>query len=122
MPIDPEMLAGTLAGRVFNDFQAAGWPEHVAVAAALRIGSPADLERAVADAESIRIRCRIAGMPERAVEFVRAGIAPDDAGRLLVEALAEADEATHTDTARRLPATEGTANAWAQRNTGGAGA
>lgn len=118
MPMEPD----TLAGRVFNAFEAAGWPEHVAVAAALRIGSAGDLERAVADAENIRTRCRIAGMPERAVEFVRAGMAPDDAGRILLDALAEADEATHTDTARRLPATEATTNAWAQRNTGGAGA
>lgn len=115
--MDPD----TFAGRVFNAFEAAGWPEHVAVAGALRIGSPSDLERAVADAENIRVRCRIAGMPERAETFVRAGIAPDAAGRILLDALADADEATHTDTARRLPDGEATTNAWAQR-AGGAGA
>lgn len=121
MPIDLSGLTDTFAARVLAEFQAAGWPEHVAVAAALRIGSPADLERAVADAADIRNRCRIAGMPERATEFVRAGMTPDAAGRILLDALADADEATHTDTARRLPPTEATANAWAQR-AGGTGA
>lgn len=117
MPMDPD----TFAGRVFNAFEAAGWPEHVAVAAALRISSPGDLERAVTDAADIRNRCRIAGMPERAESFVRAGTAPDAAGRILLDALAAADEATHTDTARRLSPTDATTDAWAKR-TGGAGA
>lgn len=118
MPMDSD----TLPGRVFNAFEAAGWPERVATEAALRIDSPEFLDHALATADAIRARCRAARMPDLAPGFVVAGMAPDQVGRILMDAMAERDEATHTDTSRRIPSAELAANVWAQRNPRGAGA
>lgn len=102
-PADEE-LPEPIAEQIETAAEAAGLGEFAATWA-LRFDAMAPVRDAIVQAREIRVLCRLAQADDKAAGYIRAGKAPDEVRAELVNALAAADEATHTDTSRRQPGT-----------------